>query len=191
MNDSEGALGHRSRKLIYNFISTHPGSSFNIIKNFFDLNKSTLSYHLNYLERNKNISSKREGRRRCYYCTHHIEHSSHLFVNEEQAGLTVTQQNLVKIILDNKGITNKELISRTKLNRKNLYYNIKKLREKKLIWAVKSSGILGYEYVTKEKLQHEMAKTLISKLLSNEIDEETFLKIKRKLEKMDIEELMK
>jgi predicted transcriptional regulator len=98
---------------------------------------------------------------------------------------------LVKLIQNNKGITNKELIARTKLNRKNLHYNIKKLREKKLIWAVKTSGILGYEYVTKEKLQHEMATTLISKLLSNEIDEETFLKIKSKLDGMNIEELMK
>jgi predicted transcriptional regulator len=191
MNDSEGALDHRSRKLIYNFISTHPGSSFKIIKNFFDLNKSTLSYHLNYLERNKNIRSKREGRSRCYYCTHHIEHSSHIIITGDQSDLNATQLLLVKLIQNNKGITNKELIARTKLNRKNLHYNIKKLREKKLIWAVKTSGILGYEYVTKEKLQHEMATTLISKLLSNEIDEETFLKIKSKLDGMNIEELMK
>ncbi len=191
MDDSQGALGHRSRKLIYNFISTRPGSSFKVIKNFFEMNKSTLSYHLKYLERNKKISSKPEGKHRCYYCTNNIQLGSHVIDTGEHANLTATQHTLVKLIQNNKGITNKELIGRTKLNRKNLHYNIKKLREKKLIWAVKSSGILGYEYVTEEKLRHEMATTLISKLLSNEIDEETYHKIKNKLVTMNLEDVLK
>jgi predicted transcriptional regulator len=186
MDDSQGALDHRSRKLIYNFISTHPGSSFKIIKNLFDMNKSTLSYHLNYLERNRKVISKREGRNRCYYCAY--EAASKL---GKRSNLTYTQRKLVNIIQDTPGITNKELMSRIKINRKNLHYNIKKLRELKLIWAVKRNGELGYEYVTEEKLRHEMATTLISKLLSNEIDEKTYHKIKTKLDLMNLEELLK
>jgi len=191
MHDGEGALGHKSRKLIYNFISTNPGASFESIKKFFDMNKSTLNYHLKYLERTKEIDTKREGGRRCYYCAHKIAHTAHPFAKEKQSGLTDRQQQLIKIIQDNPGVSNKELITRTKLNRKNLSYNIKKLRERKLIWAVKSDGILGYEYVTKEKLQHEMVTRLISKLLANEIDEETYHKLKKKLEKLDLDEIMK
>jgi predicted transcriptional regulator len=186
MDDSQGALDHRSRKLIYNFISTHPGSSFKVIKDFFDMNKSTLSYHLKYLERNKKVISKREGRHRCYYCT--FIAAAKL---DKKSRLTPTQLNLVNIIQDNPGITNKELIVRTKLNRKNLHYNIKRLRELKRIWAVKRNGDLGYEYVTQEKLRHEMATTLISKLLTNEIDEETYHKIKAKLDSMNLEDLLK
>jgi len=186
MDDSQGALDHRSRKLIYNFISTHPGSSFKVIKNFFEMNKSTLSYHLNYLERNKKIISKREGRNRCYYCVYATATKL-----DKRSTLTPTQRKLVNTIQDNPGITNKELMIHIKINRKNLHYNIKKLRELKLIWAVKTRGVLGYEYVTEEKLRHEMATTLISKLLSNEIDEETYHKIKDKLQSMDLEELLK
>jgi predicted transcriptional regulator len=94
------------------------------------------------------------------------------------------------LIQQKPGVGNKELINLTKLNRKNLSYNLKRLREQKLIWAVKNNGVLGYEFITKEKLHHEMATRLISKLLSDEIDEETYHKIKHKLDTVDINELM-
>jgi predicted transcriptional regulator len=191
MDDGGPALGHRSRKLIYNYISTNPGAPFENIKNFFDMNKSTLNYHLKYLERNREITSKLESGKRCYYCARKIEHKIHPILQEERSRLTETQDQLLKIIQQNPGVTNKELITRTKLNRKNLSYNIIKLRDRKLIWAIKSGGILGYEIVTKEKLRHEMATRLIAKLLADEIDEEAFNRIKRKLETMNIEELMK
>ena len=52
-------LKHQTQKLIYNFISTHPGVSFSRIRNFFELNDSTLKYHLHYLEKNNRISSEK------------------------------------------------------------------------------------------------------------------------------------
>jgi predicted transcriptional regulator len=157
-----------------------------MIKTFFEINKSTLSYHLNFLEKNKKVISKREGRNRCYYCAYAAATKL-----DERSSLTATQQKLVNIIQNTPGVTNKELMTRININRKNLHYNIKKLRELKLIWAVKTKGVLGYEYVTEEKLRHEMATNLISKLLSNEIDEGTYHKIKTKLETMNLEELLK
>ena len=63
----ESPIEHRSRRLIFRYISTNPGVSFGSIKRFFDMNTSTLKYHLHYLERKKRVSSTREGGKRCFF----------------------------------------------------------------------------------------------------------------------------
>jgi len=192
MNNNGGmALNHKSRKLIYNFISNNPGTAFENIKRFLDMNKSTLNYHLKYLERSDQVTSKIEDGQRCYFCAYTMNHEIQPILKMTQTNLTEIQRQLLILIQQKPGVTNKELIFQTKLNRKSLGYNIKRLREQKLIWATKEDGTLGYEYITKDKLRHEMATRLISKLLSDEIDEQTYHKIKGKLETLNLDELMK
>ncbi len=191
MNNNGETLTHKSRRLIYLFISNNPGVTFEKIKRFFDMNKSTLNYHLKYLERNNKIISKLVDGQRCYYCAYMVSNQIMSIQTSSPTNLTQIQERLLVLIQQKPGVSNKELMIQTKINRKNLSYNIKKLRDQKLIWAVKNDGLLGYEFITKEKLQHEMATRLIAKLLSDEIDEETYHKIKTKLDEVNIEELMR
>lgn len=189
MFGGEAALQHKTRKQIYNYISTHPGVSFGNIRNFLGLNESTLKYHLIYLERAREITSKPEGRRRCYFCAHQ---QSSILRSQPRAAhfdLSGTQQRIVNLIRNRPGITKQDLISQTKLNRKTVSYNIDKLLEQKLIWQIKTENGIGFEYITKEKLRIEMYNQLLLKLLSDEIDEETFNRIKKKLETMDIDNI--
>jgi predicted transcriptional regulator len=190
MNNNGETLTHKSRRLIYNFISNNPGIAFENIKRFFDMNKSTLNYHLKYIERNNKVTSKLEDGQRCYYCAYKVSHKILPLQTRTPTNLTQIQERLLTLIQQKPGVSNKELITQTKINRKNLSYNIKKLRDQKLIWAVKNDGVLGYEFITKEKLQREMATRLISKLLAEEIDEEAYHRIKDKLETVDLNELM-
>jgi predicted transcriptional regulator len=178
--------------MIFNYISAHPGASFGVIKKFFDMHHSTLKYHLNYLERTKKIISRREGRRRCYYSTEHgaSKISLPIIPRADINSLSKIQRVLIDIIQERPGITKDALIRLSNINRKNLNYNLRKLGELKFVWVVKKEGIIGYEYITREKLRDEMMHRLIMKLVANEIDEETYLKIRKKMENIDIEKLI-
>ncbi len=189
MYDNKEVIKNKSRKLIYDYITSHPGASFGSIRKFFNMKNSTLEYHLHYLEKGQKITSRREGRHRCYYCKHKGIPNTAIY-NNELNSLTDLQRKILNQIKNEPGITNKELIEKTKLNRKKLSYNIKRLGKLNLIWMVKNNGgIIGYEYISKEKLRNEIYKRLIAKLLSKELDEETYFKIKKKLERLDIDDI--
>jgi predicted transcriptional regulator len=189
MYDGEGVLEHRSRKLIYNYILTNPGATFGAIKQFLDLNTSTLTYHLNYMERARKIFSRREGNNKHYFCASEIHDQAPRQLQPGEPGLTEKQRFLLNHIQGRPGITKDELQNSSRLNRKNLNYNLNRLIDMNLIWLVKNDGVVGYEYITPEELRSEMIKKLVAKLIADEIDEETFNRVMKKLESLDIDEI--
>jgi predicted transcriptional regulator len=189
MYSADGGREHRSRKLVYNYVSSHPGASFGEIKRVLELKKSTLMYHLTYLERKGKILSKKEGRLRRFYCRDKPLSKTYPTSKTQTNTLTQTQRQLIGLIQNYPGISKRELVDRTKVNGKKMNYNLRRLCDLKFIWIVKNDGIIGYEYITSEKLREEVFNRLILRLISDEIDEATFNKIKRKLENMDLDEL--
>jgi predicted transcriptional regulator len=191
--ESGRALEHKSRRQIFNFISTNPGASISAIKRFLGMNESTLKYHLHYLEKNEKIYATNQGRQTCYFCKHRSISGIYKEPKKQTAlsNLTRTQIQLIDLIKSRPGITQKELVNLSKLNKKSVSYNLKRLGEQKFVWVVKKDGKLGYEYITREKLRSEMLNELVNKLLLDEIDEEKFNKIKKKLETMDLDELIR
>jgi predicted transcriptional regulator len=186
MAEDQSAFQNKSRKQIYNYIYSNPGVSFGAIQKLFDMKKTTLEYHLNYLERMKEILSKREGRHRLYYCTKQSGFN-HLKINEK--ALSDIQKKILILIQNEPGITTKDMIHKFRIKPTTLDYNLNRLMEYKLIWKVKTGNGMGFEYITSDLLKKEIFNQLLLKLLIDEIDEETYFKIKKKLEEMDLEEL--
>ncbi len=179
----ENVLGHKTRRVVYNYISKHPGVSFGTIMGVLDLTEGTLRYHLNYLERGKKIQSKSKGKYRCYYSNRKVKSSLKQIPGFDLHTLTKPQQRILTLIQQHPGIPVRDLVKLTKLNKRDLQYNLKKLRDDMIIWKVGNGRNTGYEYVTKDKLRSEMFKLLIVKFLNNEIDEETYLLLKAELKK--------
>ena len=188
MYAKEGGRDNKSRTLVFNYISSHPGVSFGEIKRVLDLKKSTLTYHLTYLERSGKIVSKKDGRLRRFYCKDRPLSKSYPASKQRSQALTKTQRQLINLIKNYPGISKKELVDRTKVNGKKMNYNLKRLCDLKVIWMVKNNGMIGYEHITSEKLREEVFNQLILKVISDEIDEVTFNKIKKKLESMDLDD---
>ena len=185
MLGNDTSLDNETRKLIYYHIESHPGVSFMVLKSVLKLNDSTLRYHLNYLEKSNKISLGAENGRRYYFA-----HSGSRHVIRNAEGSTVftsyelsdTQGKIVSTIKLNPKINQKELAKLTKINRITLSKNLNKLMDLCLVRKIPNGNSVNYEYLENKQLRYEILKRLIKKLVNNEIDEETFLKLKKELD---------
>ncbi len=179
---SDDVLEHETRKKIYNHILAYPGVSFNIIKNVLDLTDGTLRYHLKYLEGKNEIRTSKMGKIKCYYPVHQTILGSRFQSGSGQYKLSDTNERLINIIQRQPGITQKEIILKTRLKKITAVYNINKLVKLGLIKKEKNGKIVHYYYMTDEDLRKKILNKLIKKLLDREIDEHTFLIIKKRLD---------
>ena len=187
MADSVTVLENESRRMIYNHIMAHPGVSFIILKDVFNINESTLRYHLNYLEKNEKINFSLETGKRYYY-----PHTGNNQVVQTQGNstasgfdtikLTAVQEKITATIKRYPMINQKELIDRTRINRITLNKNLDKLNDLCIVRKIPNGNKINYEYIDNKQLRYKILKRLLIKLLHNEIDENTFLELKRKLD---------
>ena len=191
MARGEDALEHQSRKMIYEYIYSHPGTAFNTLKNFFKMHPSTLMYHLTYLERAGQITCKNEGGHNYYTSKLQSQLDMTTFQRSKFNTLSEPQKRLIGLINEHPGISKQELILKTRMEGRSITYHIKKLIELKFLWEVNNGSEMGYEFISREKLNQEMFNRLLKKLLKEEITEEQFHKIKKKLEELELEDVIK
>lgn len=183
MVDIEAVLQHETRRMIYQHILAHPGVTFNILKDVFGLTDGTLRYHIDYLKRADKISNNLTEGKRVYY----PNGIGNVLMQKSKRStdkfkLNDIQERLMETIRRYPGINQKELSDRCNLNRFKVRNNIGKLIDFGLIRTVKYKNMVCYEYVTDGHMEYEVLKTLIMKLLKGEIDEQTFIELKRKIE---------
>ncbi len=183
MSNGDSALDNKLRKMIYNQIVEYPGISFNKLKSIFEQNESSLRYHLYYLERNSKISSDLNKSVRRYY-----PHPASVIIPNkpqeplESHKLSLHQEHILNLIIRYPGINQKEISKRTGMNRFKVRRNINTLKDMNLIRNNRYQNMVCYEYNPDVEMKYRIMKGLIVKLLKNEIDEQTFLRLKRRLE---------
>lgn len=169
---------NETREDLDHYILENPGISFAHIMKVFGLNRGTLRYHLDYLEGEERVRSMRKGQQNCYY-------SNQIGALDPITGgsdLTRKQIRLLRAIKNKPGISRKALIELTTQSREEVNYNLRRLKDKKVIWKITDGGDPCYEFITKEQLAAEMMAIILEKFLDDEIDRETFLMLKNKLE---------
>ncbi len=123
MSLDEVALENQIRKTLYNHIVEYPGVSFTTLEKVYDLNHSTLRYHLKYLEHAERITSKLEAGKLHYYTYNSKEFISNPKNNNIKIQkLTPHQERILHAIKQYPGINQTELIAKTSLKRHILTY---------------------------------------------------------------------
>ena len=178
----EGAFDNRTRKRLYEYITSHPGVSFQILKEAFRMKDGTLRYHLQYLLSNGEIVRSEDDRRRVYYCSGVKKNS--LLGRPIPGKLSDQQRRVMELIAMDPGVTNSDLWMRSKQTKRELNQNLRSLISLDLIWKVKVDGREGYEFITDKGLYSEVYMILLDKLLKEEISLQQFDSLRVRLKKI-------
>ncbi|HEC89304.1 MAG TPA: MarR family transcriptional regulator [Thermoplasmatales archaeon] len=127
------------RGQIYGYIKSHPGVHYSKIRKNLGIGNGTLAHHLYILEKTGLIKSKREGLRyRLFYPT------GMSFPESERYMLSELQISILNIIEENKGITQKEIVSILQEKQQTISYNLRVLEKAGMIVYLKKKGRKHY-----------------------------------------------
>lgn len=118
-------LNHETRARIRDHIVDTPGDHFSAIKDKLELSTGVLNYHIERLEKERFVTSRSEGKFKCFYPPGW----------EEPPGIRLTpvQESILAQIRKSKGISQSEVSRRIGRNRKVVNYNVHQLRELGLV----------------------------------------------------------
>jgi predicted transcriptional regulator len=139
--DIEKILELNIRREIYRFILMYPGLHIRELSRKLNVPKSTMIYHLNYLEKHKILTSKTDGGFTRFYVSQTVE-------NIDKKMLQILRQNLpLKIILFLlrwPNSTNKDISKYLNKHRTTVAFHLKKLQEMNIVECDISSNETRY-----------------------------------------------
>ncbi|MGA1848626.1 MAG: VWA domain-containing protein [Thermoplasmatota archaeon] len=117
----EDLLNQENRKRIYEFITDNPGEHFRALQRAVDLEVGVLSHHLNVLEKEQLIVSEQDGNNRRFWAAG-VKH------DHDKVHLSRIQENILKQIDRDPGITQAQIAKKIGVSRKVVFYHVKFLR---------------------------------------------------------------
>ncbi len=118
-------LKHETRQRIRDHVMENPGDHFSAIRDKLKLSTGVLNYHLERLEKERFVSSRSEGKYKCFYPPNW----------QEPPGIRLTpvQESILEQVRKGKGISQSEITRLIGRNRKVVNYNVHQLRELGLV----------------------------------------------------------
>ncbi|MBN1390146.1 MAG: VWA domain-containing protein [Candidatus Thermoplasmatota archaeon] len=128
----EDLLNQENRKKIYEHITDNPGEHFRGLQRAVDLEVGVLSHHLNVLEKEQLIVSEQDGSNRCFWAAG-VKHDT------DKVRLSRVQENILKEIHEDPGITQSQIAKNMGVSRKVIFYHVKFLRNAGVVREEKDS----------------------------------------------------
>jgi predicted transcriptional regulator len=163
------------RGQIYGYIKAKPGDHYNSIKSSLELNNGTLAHHAKVLEKGGYIYSKRDKFYTRFY-PQKIDKSA-----LAQPKLNQIQEELIKIIQAEPGITQHELIEKLDISQQVASYNLTKLSRENVIWLHHEHGENRYYFNYPELSRLETQAP--DDYTENDLEDQHYLEEKYELEK--------
>lgn len=170
---------HRSRRMILNYLREHPGSTRSELSRVLMIAESTLRYHLQRMEKAGNVRTIKDNGHSKYFCSY-VEIDDDVL---DRSGLTQSQRRLVRLVHSRPGITRAEVLRTAPKGNSSILSDLKHLSRMRIIRRTGQGLSSSYSPVRPDELKREILKAMVSKLISHEIDESTFLRLKEELDR--------
>jgi len=138
--NSGNLLNHETRWGIFSYINENPGRHFRELTRRLDVNRNTLSHHINKLEKAGLLTSHYDGYYKRYYP---------LNSESEYEVFTPVQERIIGVLRENPGITYKGQIEKTDKTISTLSYHMRSLVDKGVVKKVRRNKKL-YLYLSRK-----------------------------------------
>lgn len=121
--DRDEILDNDLRREIYEHVEANPGVHYSGIKRDLGLANGTLSHHLRILEDRKLLTSRREGRRKCFY----------LPDRGDRGSPSDTRTRILRLIRNQPGLSQAQVAQQLGTSRQNINYHVSLLEDEGLV----------------------------------------------------------
>lgn len=168
---------HRTRKILSDYILENPGATMKLISQALRVSPGALRYHLDHLIKEEIVISKREFGRKRYFP--YLTPSAKRLPASRDRMMTRNHSRVLSLIEGSPGITRTELKERLNLTSKGLSYILDRMKGSYLIREERTSSGPSYHRLSKDELYREAMMVLSKKLVDGEIDERTFITLRK------------
>lgn len=134
-------LDHRTRDQVVEYVRLNPGAPVGAVRRHLEVGYGTAMHHLNTLERNRFITSRKVGRERCYFLAGTMAPAE---MDGHAAAGTDAAARFLAVLASQPGLTQKEVAERLGVHDASVRYQAKRLAAHGQIKAVRDGRVVRY-----------------------------------------------